>query len=189
MRLFFIPGFGEDPDIFEKIHPHLPGNKVMIKNWELIGDAPKPELTALQHARELVAEFNIGPEDVVIGHSMGGWIAWHIKHLVHCRVIQIASWTNGRKVASITSNQELIYWAVKKGLYFNPLVKQLLIWKGYRKSSSRPIFSAVFDRLRKGNKENVVNQLRIIFRPANEKITEQPESCWPCLLPCWAAHL
>lgn len=175
MRLFFIPGFGEDPSIFDKIHPHIPGDKVLIKNWELIGDQPRPALTALQYARELVEEFGITQDDVVIGHSMGGWIAFHIKHLVHCPIVQIASWTNDRKVARFTANLPLVYWMVKKGLYFNRLVKYLLVHRKYRNRPSEGILGQVFDRLRKGNKDNVVNQLRIVFTPTDKNITEQPD--------------
>lgn len=175
MRLLFIPGFGEDESIFDKIHPHLPGEKVFLNNWELVGDKPKPGLTVLQYARELVVRYGITEDDVVIGHSMGGWIALHIKHLVHCPIVQIASWTEDRKIVRPIKNQSVIYWSVRRGLYFNPLVKQFLIWKNYRKKPSAPVFSSVFDRLRKGNPENVVNQLQIIFNKTAETVSEKPD--------------
>jgi hypothetical protein len=50
MRLFFIPGFGEAPAIFDQIAPHLPGEKVFVDNWQLVGDRPRPDLTALSYA-------------------------------------------------------------------------------------------------------------------------------------------
>ena len=175
MRIFFIPGFGEDPSIFDKIHPHIPGEKVFIDNWELVEDRARPDLTAWQYASELVNRYEIRPEDVVIGHSMGGWIAYHIKQLVHCPIIQIASWTKERKVVKPIKNQRLIYWAVKRNIYFNPLIKKLIIWKSYRQSPSAEVFSSVFDRLRKANKEQVINQLRITLNPESEPETEQPD--------------
>lgn len=98
MRLIFIPGLGEDSSIFDKIHPHMEGEKVFLNNRILLGDKPRPSLNALQYARELVDRFEITRQDVIIGHSMGGWIAFHIKHLVQCPIIQIGTWTDGRKV-------------------------------------------------------------------------------------------
>lgn len=91
MRLIFIPGFGEDPSIFDRIHPHVKGEKIFLNNWVLLGDHPRSELNALLYARELADRFDIKRDDVIIGHSMGGWIAYHIKHLVRCPIIQIGS--------------------------------------------------------------------------------------------------
>jgi hypothetical protein len=174
-RLIFIPGLGEDETIFHKIHPSIPGEKVFLNKWVLLGNNPRPGLTVLQFAQELVDQFTITREDVIIGHSTGGWVAYHIKHLVHCPIIQIASWTEEHKVVKPISNRHLIYLFVRKGLYFNPLVKRLLIWGKYRNKPSRKIFSEIFDNLIKGNKNNVVNQLRLIFNPVKEKITVKPD--------------
>lgn len=175
MRIFFIPGFGEEPDIFEKIHPHLPGDKVLINNWTLIGDIPRYQLTSMEYARELVQEFHISSQDVVIGHSMGGWIAVHIKQLVNCTVIQIASWTRPEKVVRPISNTGLVFWFVRQGLYFNPLVKKLLLKTAYAKKPSKEIFSLVFDRLSRGNVHAVLNQLRIILNTDAKELKVAPD--------------
>ena len=176
MRLIFIPGFGEDPSIFDQIHPHIPGEKVFVHNWDLIGyKKPRPELTVYEYAKEVVEKYGITAQDVVIGHSMGGWIAWHIKQLVHCPIVQIASWTNPDRVVRPISNLKFVYWSIKRGLYFNPLIKYLLIRRSYRDKPSKGIFSAIFDRLRRGDKDNVVNQLRIVFSPAHDASAEKPD--------------
>lgn len=175
MRLFFIPGFGEDASIFDKITPHLPGEKVFLDPWLLAGDQARPGLTALEYARELTARFGISRQDAVIGHSTGGWVALHIKHLVGCPVVQIASWTDPRKVVTPVSNRHAIYWFVRNGLYFTPFMLRLLVWLGYRNKPSEEIFSAVFRRLIAGNKDNVVNQLRLIFNPVEEAVTAAPD--------------
>jgi hypothetical protein len=36
MRIFFIPGFGEEGFIFDKIQTNIPGEKVFIDNWALL---------------------------------------------------------------------------------------------------------------------------------------------------------
>ncbi len=175
MRLFFISGFGEDEFIFDQIVPHIPGEKVFLNPWLLVGNQHRPDLTALSYARELTGRFGITRRDVVIGHSTGGWVALHIKHLVGCSIIQIASWTDPRKVIAPVSNPRLIYWFVGKGLYFTPFTLRLLVWLGYRNKPSCQVFSAVFRRLVEGNRANVVNQLRLIFNPVGERVTAEPD--------------
>lgn len=41
MRIFFIPGFGEEVSIFDKIQPFIPGEKVFIDNWTLLAYVPE----------------------------------------------------------------------------------------------------------------------------------------------------
>lgn len=72
MRIFFIPGFGEEAWIFDKISPHIPGEKIFIDNWQSIGERHRAGLTALAFAGELVERHRITSDDLVIGHSMGG---------------------------------------------------------------------------------------------------------------------
>lgn len=176
MRIIYIPGLGEKPNIFDKIAPHIPGtDKLFLDNWELLGDIFKKETDVLQYAKLLVAKYNIGTQDVIIGHSMGGWIAYHIKHLVNCRIIQIASWTDSKKIVRPTSNLSIIYFLTKSGLYFNRLIQQLTLLKSYKGKASAPIFMESFDRVRTGNSNNVLNQLNIVFKPMNTIVTVTPD--------------
>ena len=175
MRLFFIPGFGETASIFSRVAPYLPGEKEFVDNWQLIGNRPRPDLTALLYAQELVERFGITTRNVVIGHSMGGWIGLHIKHLTGCAVVQIGSWSAPVKVIRPVSNLQLIYWAVRRGLYFNRFVQRLLLRYNYRGKPSAGVFGEVFSNLIQGNKDNVINQLRIIYSPVPEGFTAQPD--------------
>ncbi len=175
MQLFFIPGFGETPSIFDRVAPQLPGPKTFVDNWQLIGNRPRPDLTALSYARELVARFGITAHDVVIGHSMGGWIGLHIKHLTSCAVVQIGSWSAPAKVIRPVSNLNFVYWAVLRGLYFNQLIRRLLLRYNYRGKPSAGVFGEVFGNLIRGNRHNVVNQLRIIYSPVPAGFTVQPD--------------
>lgn len=175
MQLFFIPGFGEQPSIFDKINEYFPSQQIFIDNWELLGNQPRPNLNVLIYAQELVEHFNITKEDMVIGHSMGGWIAWHVKHLVGCRVVQIASWTDPKKVVVPFSNPNIIYWITKSGLYLNPITRQFFLWQNYYNKPSSEIYLKVFNTLIKGNKQNVLNQLRVTLNPVNESISVAPD--------------
>lgn len=175
MRIFFIPGFGEEAWIFDKISPHIPGEKVFIDNWQSIGERQRADITALAFASELVVRYGITSEDLVIGHSMGGWIAYHIKHMLQCPIVQIASWTDERKVVKLMPNQALMDWCVKRGLIFNRLVLRYLLRKSYKGKASAEVFKPVFERLIEGPRENVVNQLRVVNSTAPDDLTVAPD--------------
>ncbi len=106
---------------------------------------------------------------------MGGWIAWHIKHLGGCRIIQIASWTDSSKIMKVPIERHLMYWLAKRGFGFNSFVLHILVWLNYKNKPSRKIFIAIFERLRRGNKEIVAKQLMVIFSPIKEPITVTPD--------------
>lgn len=174
MRIFFIPGFGERPSIFDKIAPEIGGNQVFIDNWDLIGDTPR-NWQVLDYAKLLIEKYQITENDVIIGHSMGGWIAYHIKHLVNCRIVQIASWTNYDRVVLMVQNHNLIYWLIRNGLYLNHFTKKFMIGKFYKGKASEAIFASVFEELIKGNKHNIINQLKLILTPVPEKPIFEPD--------------
>lgn len=165
-RIFYIPGFGEKANIFEKIAPHIQSTgNIFLDNWELLGDTPRKETDVLQYAKELIAKYNIISSDVIIGHSLGGWIAYHIKQVVNCRIVQIASFTNPALIISPFSNLKVIHFLVKSGLYFNRFTMQHFLKKDYAGKPSRNIFIETFKRVENGNKNNVMNQLRLIYKP------------------------
>ena len=174
MRLIFIPGFGETKHIFSQIAPHLPGEHLFIENQDLLGSKPTPSITSIGYAQQLIEHHNITRQDYVIGHSMGGWVAYAIKHLVGCPIIQIASWTDPKKVVRPVRKPEIIYWLVRNGLYLNRFNKKLLL-RLYRNKPSAQIFSEVFQHLIDSPPEYVVNQLRVILNPNESEITVQPD--------------
>jgi hypothetical protein len=174
MRLIFIPGFGEDENIFEHLHPYLEGEKLFLPLWSLIPDRPRPELNAALLAKEVVAHYGITTRDVVIGHSTGGWVALFIKQIVACPVVQLASWTDVRKVVMPVPSRRLLYFLAKSGIMFHPSVFQRSM-KNYHNQPSAPVFAEAFLRLKNGNKDNVVNQLRTIFNPVQQPITAMPD--------------
>lgn len=175
MRIFLISGFGEDESIFDKLHPHLPGEKVFLNPWLLVDNKPQPAFNALVYAAALTEQYRITKKDVVIGHSTGGWVALLIKHLVHCPIVQVSSWTERSKVVKPFYIPRLAYWLTKRGLLFNRFTKGFMIRKNYRGKPSEPVFSGIYDLLIRGNKDNVNNQLRLIFNRIPEPVTVEPD--------------
>ncbi|WP_266367295.1 alpha/beta fold hydrolase [Tellurirhabdus rosea] len=164
-RVFFIPGFGESELVFSKIAPELPGDHTFVDVWSLLGDQPRPTTTVPDFARELIDQYALTPDDLLIGHSMGGWIAYHIKQCVGCPIVQIASWTEADRVAFPLKNLAVVAPLVRAGVVFTPLYKWMTVQLEYKKKPSRSIFEDAFDRLINSPKEAVVNQLRLILTP------------------------
>jgi pimeloyl-ACP methyl ester carboxylesterase len=175
LRIFFIHGFGEDETIFNKIAPFIPHEHIFLNVWKLLGDSKREDITVLTFAEEIVQKYYIVGNDVIIGHSMGGWIAYHIKHITGSPIVQIASFTDPDRIGSPIKNVNLLFWLVRKGLLFNSFTKWLFTNKDFKRNPSKKIFQNTFDRLRFGNKENVINQLRINFMPVKEKLSVMPD--------------
>jgi hypothetical protein len=164
-RVIFIHGFGENESIFEQIYPNLDGQHLFLNLWSEVGDVPQRQTTVVEFASELVQKYVITASDLIIGHSLGGWIGLHIKAIAQCKLIQIASWSEPDRVISPVKNRNTLYFLAKYGIYLNWFTKWLAVNKGFKGKPSRPIFEQTLEALICGNSANVVNQLRLIFEP------------------------
>lgn len=174
MRIIFIPGFGEDETIFSNIAPLIPGNKLILNSWTLLGNQPRKNTNAIIFAQEVIERYNLTKDDILIGHSMGGWIAYHIKHLINCPLVHVGSMTNTNRIIPPVANTGILYSAVKKGLIFNYFLQYVAVFFDYRNKPSKDIFIYITNMLIKGNKDNVNNQLKVILAPV-EKTSVQPD--------------
>jgi pimeloyl-ACP methyl ester carboxylesterase len=174
-RTVFIPGLGEDESIFEKIRGAFPGEKLCLSLWKELPDHPVPGLNVVSFARELAGKYRLTEKDLLVGHSTGGWVALHIKQLAGARAIQLASWTDRRKIIVPTTNRHLIYLAAQTGLCLNRYALRYASRRTYRNLPSRDVFEQVFTRLITGNRANTLNQLKLIFNPVAERISVKPD--------------
>ena len=177
MRLIFITGFGEDEFIFDHLHPLLPGEKLFLNLWNDLPDTPRTEINAALFASELIQRYNITANDVILGHSTGGWIALFIKQKIHCSIVQLSSWIDQGKVNAPVSSRHLLFFFARTGLYFNSFIFRWTLKRFYQNNPSAAVFEKVFLRLISGNKENRVNQLRLVFNPVKERVTATPNLC------------
>jgi hypothetical protein len=175
MRIILIPGLGEDESIFDKIHEKLPGEKLLLSLWSLLPNKSDKALNAEVFAKELIGRFQISNTDLIVGHSTGGWVALHIKNIIGCPIVQIASWSDKRKVIVPITNRHIIYFAAKTGLFFKDYILRRTIKKYYKGKPSKEVFEATFTKLKNGNRANVINQLRLIFNPYLGKLSVQPD--------------
>ena len=167
MRIIFIPGFAEDELIFSHLHPLIPGDKLLLNSWKLFDSRPAQDLNVLKFAKDFIERFDITGRDVLIGHSMGGWIAYYVKHLINCPVIHVASMTNNDRVIPPVFDLPLVYWAIRRRLIFNRFTTWISSFGLYHHRESRDIFMYCARLLEEGNPEIIVNQLKVIVRPVD----------------------
>jgi hypothetical protein len=174
-RIIFIPGFGEEASIFDKIQPAIAGEKLFIDNWVLLEELPEKGLTVITYAKFLIDRFDIKKDDVIVGHSMGGWVAYFIKQLVGSATIQISSCTDLRKVIKPVPSNQLTYWLAKRGFGFNNVVLHILVWLYYKNKPSKEMFITIFNRLKTGDKTTVAKQLMVIFNEVKQDKSVSPD--------------
>lgn len=163
-RLLFIHGNLDVPASFDSLIPLLPpGDRLCIdlendfNNW----DTSVP-VTVRTVAQRVAAAYAIGPDDVLIGHSMGGWIAAHVKELTGATVIQLSSWTDLRKVKAPIRRLDLIRAIVNSGVVQHPfcigMAKRL-----YPFRQSRARIRAALDRVQHMKPAYMIWQYELIF--------------------------
>ncbi|MBO0932166.1 alpha/beta hydrolase [Fibrella aquatilis] len=163
-RLVFIHGNLDVPTSFDALLPLLPAAQTLCINLENdfnSWDAAVP-VTARTVAQRVVQAYGISPRDVLIGHSMGGWIAAHVKELIGVRVIQLSSWTDPRKIRSPLQRLSLIRWVVSTGVVQHPFsirAAKLL----YPFPASRTRVRASLDRLQRIDPAYLMWQYELIF--------------------------
>lgn len=174
MRLIFIHGSGETEEIFSKIAPVLEGEKVFVNLWDALGNKKRHEPDLADVARELVQKYGIRKDDIIIGHSMGGWLAYHIKHVNGNRIVQIASWTSPHKVITPLKNKTLLVWMARRGLLFNRFTKGYLT-KGYKTRPSEAVYNEVIDHMIASDRTSLTNQLKLVLGVTKETVDVTPD--------------
>jgi pimeloyl-ACP methyl ester carboxylesterase len=175
MRTFFLPGFGEEPWIFDQIAPQIGGQHVFIRHRDLMGDRLREAYDVQQYAQALIETHHITPQDRLIGHSMGGWIAYSVKQLTGSPIVQIGSWTDPDKVVLLVKEPNTVYWLVRNGLYLNHFNKWYFSWRSYRGQPSRRVFEPVFQHLIDSPPGYVLNQLQVILTPVQWASPQAPD--------------
>lgn len=175
MRIIFIHGLGETASIFDKIAPQLKGNHEFISLWDSLGTSRRPKLKVLDFCQELIDEYKIRKEDLIIGHSTGGRLAHYIKHLNGNTIIQIASWTKQGKPLFPIQNRQVIYFLVRSGILISNWGAHYMIKNYNRRDNSKPYYIEAIENLKSGSRNCVVNQFKLALEPVDEQIMTIPD--------------
>ncbi len=175
-RLLLLHGYTEAGAIFDTLRPLLPpAAEVVVPELEaeLARWPASAPLTVATVARHLAARYHIGPHDVLIGHSMGGWLAAHIKEQTGATAILLSGFTDQAKIVSAIRTPWLLGLAARSGL----LHSRLAGWhsrRRYQFDESRALHTQLVARTPHLGRRYVQQQLQLLFAPV-PPLTTAPE--------------
>ena len=175
MRLILIHGYVEAPSIFDNLAPMLlPATLLPIDlKDEFARWNPAGRIDARQLARYLVDYYDITADDVVIGHSMGGWIAINIKELTNATTIQLGSWTDQKKINFPVRNLNVLKWMLNSGLTQSTWLRNFFK-KQYPFPESKALYVQLVDDGRQLSRHYIYQQQMTLFAPV-PLLTVQPD--------------
>lgn len=126
-KIFLLPGFGENEKCFRNLRPFL-------KNFELVDVDYRPSLKKLDLwntkpsglAKVLIDNYQIQPNDLLVGHSMGGYFSHNISILNGNRTCLIGSFTDTNKIIRFTQNQLINHFVTGSGLIKTNLMRDYI---------------------------------------------------------------
>jgi hypothetical protein len=145
-----------------------------VNNWQLVGDRPRPDLTALSYARELTERFSITAGDVV-HRPLDGRLdrpAPEAPDRLRRGADRFVVGAGQGGPARVEPELGLLGRAARPVL--QPAGAAPVARYNYRGKPSAGVFSEVFGNLIRGDKHNVINQLRIIYSPVPEGLPHSP---------------
>lgn len=175
-RLILLHGYTEDATIFDPLLPLLPpfGQVLALEladefaHWRPAGPANVVSL-----ARHLAARHRIGPTDVLLGHSMGGWIAAHLKEQTGATAILLSSFTDQAKIVSKIRNPRLLALYAHLGLVQNRWLNEYFR-RRYPHEESRALHGQLVAGVGRFRRRYVAQQLGVLFAPV-PPLSTQPE--------------
>jgi len=166
-RLLLLPGYLEDGTIFDTLRPLLPPARQVLAielEPEFAQWRPLGAVNAATFARHLVQRYRIGPQDVLIGHSMGGWIAAHLKAQTGAAAILLSSFTDQHKVVARPRNPLLLALYAWSGVGRSRWLRERAK-RGYLFDESRELYGRLADGMARHPRRYVHRQLQVLFAP------------------------
>lgn len=132
-RLFLFPGFSEDIHIFSEMIPLLtPHYEVICPDYRPLFDIlwEKDTVSIAAFVELLENEYHIVEDDLLVGHSFGGWVATNLQRRTASKAVLIASFSNPHKVR----RRRLLFsrfaqYLAKNGLFKWRIVHKLIVQK------------------------------------------------------------
>jgi pimeloyl-ACP methyl ester carboxylesterase len=165
-RLILIHGYAEDPTIFDALLPLISSGNVLAISVESEFDRWPAKTPVNAHALAvfLANQYTITADDTIIGHSMGGWIAINIKAVTGASVVQIASFTNQRKIVTPVYHAGTLRFLANAGLLQTRFSIAIVKYR-YPFHESRALNNLLLNRLRAMRRAYIAWQLSVLFAP------------------------
>jgi pimeloyl-ACP methyl ester carboxylesterase len=166
-RLLLLHGYTEDRTIFDTLLPLLPTFDHVVAlelEEEFAHWRPTGPVNVHTLARHLAARYQIEPADVLIGHSMGGWIAAHLKEQTGATAILLSSFTDQAKIVSRIRSPRLLSFSAHLGLVQSRWLNNYFL-RHYRHDESRVLHAQLVAGVGRFRRRYVAQQLRVLFAP------------------------
>ena len=189
-KIYFLPGFGEDSFVFDNLKKYFINYQIIDVNYRVSLDKISfATIDVRLLCQQLILEYGITKDDILIGHSMGGYFSFVIRETILCQIVMLASFSNPNKIVRLVRKQwvnvamakmSLLHKAffqnfllkASKGKYFEQEIEKVIrnfsnfstaqISKMMKLSFGKPIQSVLENPLRIHAKDD------IIVRPPDE---------------------
>ncbi|MBO0937814.1 alpha/beta hydrolase [Fibrella sp. HMF5335] len=185
LRLIYIHGYVEDPSIFDNLIPLLPADNVLNLNLQDEFAHWNPDdktVNVSSLAAYLAKNHQITAADVVIGHSMGGYIAANLKAQTGCGAVLISSYTDPAKVITPIRSVGLLKYLVNWGVIQSSGFANYAL-KKYPFDQSRTLHKGLIGNMVAQPKRFIYQQLRVLMAkpdvppaPADVRIHTRPDN-------------
>lgn len=167
-RVFLLHGYVEDSSIFDALVPLLPDADFIRIDFadEFAQWKPTGKINVERLANYLTERYMITSKDVLIGHSMGGWVAIYVKQLTGSKTIQISSWTDQRKIRLPIHNLNVLRILLFSGVTQSRRLTEYFHEK-YPFVESAALHRSLMEGMRRMNRRYVYQQLQVLFAKAS----------------------
>jgi pimeloyl-ACP methyl ester carboxylesterase len=175
-RLLLLHGYTESSTIFAPLRPLLPPSLpvVAIELPEALADwRPLGPVNVASAAQRLAELYQITAHDVVLGHSMGGWLAAYLKQATGCTAVLLSGFTNQNRIISRLRGLGVLRLVVQAGLLQNRWLNARFK-RRYPFAESRALYGQLLDDTRLLSRAALYQQLQILFAPA-PPLTVEPD--------------
>lgn len=164
--VWLFPGFMENEQIFPKLVEQLPRDiEYKYADYRpVLAEFPDDTFKIADFVPKLIVHYGILPNDVIIGHSTGGWLAAWVNHFQKNPVILLSAFTDREKVIAkgLAFRRWLRRFVVKSGLYYAGFVKSAFRKAYAHKPSRDAVFNVLLETYDSFDKDYVLKMLNII---------------------------
>ena len=127
-KMYFLPGFGEDSFVFDDLKKYFTNYQIIDVNYRVSLD--KISFATMDvglFCKQLIQEYGITKDDILMGHSMGGYFSFVIRETILCQIVMLASFSNPNKIVRLVNNQWVNVAMAKMGLLGTRFFQNLLL--------------------------------------------------------------
>ncbi len=145
-RILLLPGYGCNALSFSEIEPFLADYTVEHIDYRAItARFTNSKFNLRDFVNQLIVQHRITTKDILIGHSMGGFIAYNISQIVRCEVCLIGSFTDVSRIVRLAPIKLVSDVFITLGGLKWSRAHQYLLKRRQQRPQSLPAFEAVLD--------------------------------------------